>query len=142
MELKVNLIAIVIATVVNFFLGFIWFAPLFGKIWAKEMGYDLNEKPDKKVMAKGMIFMVIGSFLFAFVFAHNIAAWLFVPGMKEMSPFSNALTAAIFTWLGFYFPGHLGATVWERKSWKLFAIDTGYSLVSLLVAALILTYWT
>jgi len=142
MELKINMIAILVATVVSFFLGFIWFGPLFGKIWAKEMGYDLSVKPDKKVMAKGMIFMIIGNFLFAFVFAHNIAAWLFVPGMKDMSPFSNALTAAIFTWLGFYFPGHLGATVWERKSWKLFTINTGFSLISLLVVALILTFWT
>jgi hypothetical protein len=99
-------------------------------------------KPDKKVMAKGMIFMIIGNFLFAWVFAHNIAAWMFVPGMREMSPFSNALMSGIFTWLGFYFPGQLGAIVWENKSWKLFFMNTGYSLVSLLVVALILTYWT
>ena len=41
----------------------------------------------------------------------------------------------------FYFPGDLGATVWEKKSWKLFAIDTGYHLVSLIVVAFIITYW-
>jgi hypothetical protein len=142
MELKINMIAILVAVVVNFFLGFIWFTPLFGKIWGKEMGYDPNMKPDNKVMFKGMAFMIIGNFLFAWVFAHNIAAWMFVPGIKEMSPFSNGLMSAVFTWLGFYFPGHLGATVWENKSWKLFFINAGYSLVSLLVVALILTYWT
>lgn len=136
------MIAILVAVVVNFFLGFIWFTPLFGKIWGKEMGYDPNMKPDNKVMFKGMAFMIIGNFLFAWVFAHNIAAWMFVPGIKEMSPFSNGLMSAVFTWLGFYFPGHLGATVWENKSWKLFFINAGYSLVSLLVVALILTYWT
>jgi len=142
MELKLNMLAILVAVVVNFFLGFLWFTPLFGKIWGREMGYDPNVKPDKKVMAKGMIFMVIGNFLFAWVFAHNIAAWRFVPGINDMSPFSNALMSGIFTWLGFYFPGQLGAIVWENKSWKLFFINTGYSLVSLLVVALILTYWT
>jgi hypothetical protein len=142
MELKINMLAVLVAVVVNFFLGFLWFGPLFGKKWGKEMGYDPNMKPDKKVMAKGMIFMVIGNFLFAWVFAHNIAAWMFVPNMREMSPFSNAIMSGIFTWLGFYFPGHLGATVWENKSWKLFFMNTGYSLVSLLVVALILNYWT
>ena len=142
MELKINMLAILVAVVVNFFLGFLWFGPLFGKKWGKEMGYDPNMKPDKKVMAKGMIFMIIGNFLFAWVFAHNIAAWRFVPGINDMSPLSNALMSAIFTWLGFYFPGQLGATVWENKSWKLFFINTGYSLVSLLVVALILTHWT
>lgn len=141
MELKVNIIAILVAVVVNFVLGFIWYTPLFGKLWGKEMGYDPNIKPEKSDMFKGMAFMVIGNFLFAWVFAHNIAAWGFVPGMAEMGSLSNALTAAIFTWLGFYLPGQLGATVWEKNSWKLFAINTGYSLVSLLVVAFILTYW-
>lgn len=37
-------------------------------------------------------------------FAHNIAAWTFVPGMNEMGNFSNAMSAAIFTWLGFIYP--------------------------------------
>ncbi|HXA01190.1 MAG TPA: DUF1761 domain-containing protein [Cytophagaceae bacterium] len=142
MELKINIAAIMVAVVVNFILGFIWYTPLFGKIWGKEMGYDPNMKPDSKVLAKGMAFMIIGNFLFAWVFAHNIAAWTFVPGVKEMGALPNALSASIFTWIGFYLPGHLGSTVWEKKSWTLFAINAGYNLVSLLVVALILTYWT
>ena len=142
MELKINIAAVLTAVVVNFILGFIWYTPLFGKIWGKEMGYDPDMKPDKSLMFKGMAFMIIGNLLFAWVLAHNIAAWQFVPGIKEMGPFVNALTAAIFTWLGFYLPGQLGATVWEKNSWKLFAINTGYHLASLLVVAFILTYWT
>ena len=141
MELKINIVAVLIAVVVNFVLGVIWFMPLFGKIWGKEMGYDPNLKPAPGVMMKGMVFMFIGNFFFAYVFAHNIAAWQFVPGIKEMTPIANAMMAAIFTWFGFYFPGNLSATVWEKKSWKLFAINGGYQLVSLIVVALILTYW-
>ena len=141
MELKVNIIAVLVAVVVNFFLGFIWYTPLFGKAWGKEMGYDLSVKPDKSVMMKGLIFMIIGNFLFAWVLAHNIAAWAFVPGAKEMNPLSSGVMAAVFTWLGFYFPGELGATVWEKHSWKLFWINSGYQFLSLLVVALILTHW-
>lgn len=141
MELNLNWAAILVAVIVNFFIGFIWYTLLFGKVWGKEMGYSPDMKPDPKVMAKGMIFMVIGNFFFAWVLAHNIAAWQFVPGVSEMGPVSNAVSTAFFLWLGFYFPGHLGATVWEQKSWKLFFIDTGYSLVSLLVVSLILSHW-
>jgi hypothetical protein len=139
--IEVNVIAILVAVVANFFLGFIWYTPLFGKVWGREMGYDPNEKPLKSEMFKGMAFMLIGNLLFAWVFAHNIAAWQFVPGIKEMSPLSNSLSSAVFTWLGFYLPGQLGATVWEKKSWKLFFINTGYHLASLLVVAIILTFW-
>jgi len=30
---------------------------------------------------------------------------------------------------------------WEGRSWKLFGINAGYHLASLLAAAMILSYW-
>jgi hypothetical protein len=142
MELTINMVAVLVAVVINFVLGFIWYTPLFGKQWGKEMGYDPNMKPEKSTMLKGMMYMIVGNFLFAWVLAHNMAAWQFVPGIPEMGPATNAATTAIFTWLGFYLPGELGATVWQKNSWKLFAINSGYQLVSLLVVAMILSHWT
>ena len=141
MELHINYLAILIAVIANFVLGFVWYTPLFGKAWGKEMGYDPDMQPEKSEMMKGMVFMVIGNILFAWVLAHNIAAWSFVPGMEKMSDVSQAITTAIFTWLGFYVPGELGATVWQKNSWKLFAINTGYQLASLLVVASIIVFW-
>lgn len=138
--MNINMMAILVAVVANFFVGFLWYTPLFGNAWAKEMGFDRTVKPAAGVLIKGMIFMVIGNFLMAWVFAHNIAAWSFVPGTKEMSPMANIMSATIFTWLGFYVPTDLSVVAWEKKSWKLFAINTGYHLVNLLVAAVILTY--
>lgn len=139
-ELSINYIAILVAVVANFFLGFIWYTPLFGKAWAKEMGFDTTIKPSGGQMAKGMIFMVIGNFLMAYVFAHNIAAWSFVPGIDELGDIGNIMNSTIFTWLGFYLPVDIGVVTWEQKSWKLFWINTGYHLVMLLVAATILVY--
>jgi hypothetical protein len=139
-ELSINYTAILVAVVANFFLGFIWYTPLFGNAWAKEMGFDTTVKPSGGEMAKGMVFMVIGNFLMAYVFAHNIAAWGFVPGIEELGDIGNIMNSAIFTWLGFYLPVDIGVVTWERKSWKLFWINTGYHLVMLLVAAAILVY--
>jgi hypothetical protein len=139
-ELNINIVAILVAVVANFIFGFIWYTPLFGRAWGKEMGYDPNVKPPASELAKGMIFMLIGNFLMAWVFAHNMAAWSFVPGANQMSPVATILNSAIFTWLGFYLPVDLGAVAWERKSWKLFAINTGYHLLMLVIAATILTY--
>lgn len=142
-NIHINMMAVVIAVVANFVLGFVWYTPLFGKAWGKEMGYNMDEKPPGSELAKGMIFMIIGNFFMAYVFAHNIAVWdptTWGQAPSTMSPAANALTAAIFTWLGFYFPGDLGSTVWERKSWKLFFINTGYHFLSLLLVAIILTH--
>jgi len=84
--------------------------------------------------------MVIGNFFLAYVFAHNIAAWEYVPGMDVMPNVAKVANAAIFTWLGFYLPVDLSAVAWENKSWKLFGINTGYHFLMLVVAASILTY--
>ncbi len=138
--IQINFVAIGVAVVANFVLGFLWYTPLFGKLWGKEMGYDMNNKPKTSDFVKGMIFMVIGNFLLAFVLSHNMAAWSFVPETKTMTPTANMTSAAVFTWLGFYFPGDLGSVAWERKSWTLFFINTGYHLASLFVVAGILTF--
>lgn len=139
-EMHINMVAILVAVVANFILGFLWYTPLFGKAWAKENGFDTSIKPAGGEIAKGMFFMVIGNFFMAYVFAHNIAAWSYVPGMDVMSPFTKIMNATIFTWLGFYLPVDLSTVAWERKSWKLFGINTGYHFMTLLLASVILTY--
>ena len=139
-QLPINMVAILIAVVANFILGYLWFSPLFGKAWAKEMGMDMSVKPPTSVMVRGMIFMVIGNFFLAYVFAHNIAAWSFVPGMDKMSVPLQIANSTVFTWLGFYLPMDLSAVAWENKSWKLFFINTGYHFMMLLVASVIITY--
>ena len=140
-NIEINYLAILIAVVANFILGFIWYTPLFGKVWGKEMGFDMTRKPPAGAMMKGMIIMVIGNFLMAYVFAHNIAAWNPVSwglAPSEISPTVNALTAAFFTWLGFFLPQDLNTVAWEMKSWKLFFINTTYHLLALIVVALII----
>jgi len=142
-DIQINYMAIGIAVVATFILGFIWYTPLFGKLWAKEMGFDPNEKPQTGEMIKGMVIMVIGNFLMAHVFAHNIAVWNPVTWGLEPSgvpEYSNAIMAAFFTWMGFFLPVDIGAITWERKGWKLFGINTGYHFVSLLLMAMILSY--
>jgi Protein of unknown function (DUF1761) len=138
---QVNYVAILVAVVVNFFLGYLWYTVLFRNQWAKEMGVNTGTKPDSKVMARGMTLSVVGNFLFAWVLAHNLAAWSYVPGISESGPFMVALNSAFFLWLGFYVPVHLSVIAWENKSWKLFFINGGYHFASLLVVGLILTHW-
>jgi len=142
MELKINIVAVLVAVAVNFVLGFVWYAALFAKAWGKEMGYDPNMRPDTKTMLKGMAIMIIGNFLFAWVLAFYLAGWQYIPGAKEMRPLVTGVNSAISVWIGFYVPVHLSRIVWEKHSWKLFFINSGYHLVATVVVAVILSYWT
>jgi hypothetical protein len=143
-NMHVNWVAIIVAVVANFVLGFIWYTPLFGKVWGREMGMKMDQKPPASVLVKGMVFMIIGNFLMALVFAFNIMAWdprtWGQEAPVEMAPMDTALAAAFFTWLGFFLPTDLSTVAWEMKSWKLFFINTCYHLLSLIVVALILIY--
>lgn len=134
----INIVAVLVATVANFFFGFLWYTPLFGKAWAKELGIVVTGKPPAGALAKGMIMNVIGNFLMAFVFAQNNMAWSYVPDMDQMSMGLQIFNAGFFTWLGFYLPTDLNTVAWEQRSWKFFFINTAYHLGSTLIAATIL----
>jgi hypothetical protein len=139
MEISINYLAVGLAVIANFVLGWLWYTPLFGKAWAKEMKLDTSEKPKTGLMLRGMLFMVIGNFLTAYVIAHDVFAWSLVPGMADMgSDMGPVLMTSFFIWLGYYVPTHIGATTWERRSWKLTLINLGYHFATLFVAALII----
>lgn len=137
MEISVNYLAVGLAVVANFIVGWLWYGPVFGKSWAREMKMDMTVTPDKGVMIRGMIFMLIGNFLMAFVMANDIFVWNHFPGIESSTgTMSTVFSSSFFTWLGFYVPTHLGATTWENKSWKLTIINLAYHYVTLFLTAL------
>jgi len=139
-ELKISLTGVLVASIANFFVGFLWFSVLFGKTWAKEMKIDMSQKPTTGFMIKSLVMNFIGCFFLAYVFAHNNAAWGFVPGMEQMGTVGKIMNSVIFTWLGFFLIVGLNTVAFEMKSWKLFFINTTYHFMMLLVSAIILFY--
>lgn len=140
-QIQLNFLAIGLAVIGSFMTGFVWYSFLFGKAWRKEMGVSDDMQVTTKMMVTSLLLNFFGTILMVWVFAHNIAAWNPLTwGHTEsfMSPTGSALSAAIFTWLGFYVPQDFNKVSFHGKSWKLFFIDTSYNLASLLVAAFIL----
>lgn len=143
--IKLNFFAMGAAVAVNFVFGFLWFGPLFGRAWAKEMGFPADFKPEPKRFLLSAVMMVIASFLIIWVLAHNMFVWQFfgivTTAQNPPPPAALALSAAFFTWLGFFLPQNLGQKAWEGRSWKLVLINTIYNLISLSLSALILAHW-
>jgi len=142
MEININFPAIAVCVLISFVLSFLWYTVLLMKPWITEMGYDPNMRPDIKGMMKGMGVSLVGNFLFVWVLAFYLAGWKYFPNSAEMSTSSFAINSALSVWLGFIVPIHLSKVAWERHSWKLFFINSGYNLVSAIVVALILAHWT
>lgn len=107
------------------------------------MGHSQEMKPDAKMLVTSLGLNLVGTFLMVWVFSHNIAAWdprTWGHETTFMSPAGSALSAAVFTWLGFYVPQDFNKVSFAGRSWKLFFIDTSFNLASLLVAAFVLIF--
>ena len=137
-ELPLSYTAIIVATLANFFIGFLWYSVIVQKIWMKEMNIPTDVKPAGGMMVKSLLMNIVGCFLIAFVFAHNNAAWSFVPGIETLGKAGSIANAAIFTWLGFFVPVDLNTVAFEGRSWKLFFINTTYHLLLMIVSSIIL----
>jgi hypothetical protein len=150
-----NWLAIAIAVVVNMILGFLWYSPKMptGKIWMRDMKIPADAKPTPGQMAKGLILMIVGSFLVMFVFAHTVVAYndsyrldctgegepagCDGPGEWDLT-IMDGLMGGFFTWIGFFVPLLWSAQAWEGKPWSLFFVNAAYYLVTLLIAGTLL----
>jgi hypothetical protein len=133
-----NWLAIAIAMVWNFVLGFVWYAQFTptGRIWMRAQGIGPDHKPAPGEMAKGLVLMVVGSLLTMGVLAYLIEA---VTAFYGSPPdWMGGLYAGFFVWLGFFLPQHLGGMAWERKGLPVTAVNGGYNLLNLLVSGAII----
>ncbi len=143
----INWLGLGLAVLFNMILGFVWYAKFTptGRIWMREMKIATDAKPTSAQMAQGMILMLVGAFLTMFVLAHNF--WVYqdagrnvvtngVAGYKLT--LMDGMTGGFFVWLGFFVPQHWSGVAWEGKSWTLFFVQAGYSLVTMVVAGILL----
>jgi len=141
--IHLNWLAIAAAVVSSIVIGFLWYGPILGKTWMREVGMPPDHKPDAAAMKRSMIIMIVSAFLTAYVLAHMIEVWR--PSTWNAGADAPEATygfySAFFTWIGFYVPVLLGGVAWESKSWKLFGINAGYHFVALLAAGMILAFW-
>lgn len=136
---NVNLLSVLVAALAAMALGFLWYSPaLFAKSWIREMGYDPNDKAKIQEMQKSAGPAYAGSFLASLVSAFMLAKIL------SITPIDSALYGMKFglgVWLGFVATVQLTAALFMKNSMKLFAINTGYQLVSYLLLGAILAAW-
>ena len=139
-----NWFAQLVAVLVYVGLGAIWFGPLFGDAWAREMDLEgLDEEAKKRQMPRGVLLTVVGGFLLAFALRFVTAAFTpayWYPDGEQLSGV-GAWMGGFWAWLGCFVPVQLGRVGWENRSWRLFGINTSFDFLALSAMALILGLW-
>lgn len=137
MNIEVNYLGVFLAAVASMLIGFAWYSQvIFGKQWMQLMGYT-PEKLEKARKEMGNMYAV--SFVLALVTAYVLFHVMTMSANFFNYPRSQvALSSAFWMWLGFVMPVQMTSEIFGAKNWKLFGINTGYQLVSLLVMAVVL----
>jgi hypothetical protein len=142
-NLHLNPMAIVAALIASFVIGSIWYGPLFGRAWAKAMGFPADRKPSGGELGRGIALNLVGTFLMAFVLAHDVAVWRASSwGLGPDSPPAvYGFFGGFFIWLGYIVPMLLNGVAFEKKSWTVFGIGAGYQFLSFQAMGMILAFW-
>lgn len=131
----INLLAVLLSTIAAMAVGSFWYSlssPT-GKIWLKELGFKAPTPEEMKAKGgeamRSMMIYSVGVFVTMYVYFHMLATY-------QTATYWIGLQGAFFTWLGFCHSG-LSGVVFERKSWKLYAVNQGFNLIMLVMASLI-----
>ena len=137
----INWLAVFVAAIVMFVLGGLWYSPvLFAKPWIALQGRT-EEQMRAQAAASNMPLLYISAFVCAFVTAlvmsHFLAhvASIMTPGAAHGAMFGFAC------WLGFAAPTSYATAIFTGTPKQKWAIDSGYNLVSFVLAGIILAVW-
>ncbi|MCK4589731.1 MAG: DUF1761 domain-containing protein [Nanoarchaeota archaeon] len=126
-----NYLAVLVAGIVGLVVAMIWYAPfLFGKAWIKlaKVKMDKKGRPARYFMA----------LIKTLVMAWFIALFLEWLGIASVA---GGLVIGFWLWLGFVGTTTFSGVIWGKKPFKLWLLDNGANLLSILIMAAILGVW-
>lgn len=134
----VNFWAILVAAVVAFVIGGLWYSPiLFGKEYMALIG--TTEKDIEVAKAKGGMWkLYVAQFVFA-VITFGVLGF-FISSASGVTASDGALMGFL-AWLGFEATVIAGGYLWEKKPMKLVVIQATCSLLTLVIGGAIIGVW-
>ena len=132
MDAPFNILAVLVAALSTFLIGGLWYSPaVFGKAWMKENGFT-----EESMKNSNMVKIFGLAFVLGLIAAVNLAMFLGQEGTVADGAFYGFLAG--FGWVATFVGTHY---LFERKSFRLFLINAGYSVVALTVMGVIIAAW-
>ena len=131
---RINYLAVIVCAIILWILGATWYSPvLFAKKWSELIG--VKREPGKREgLLLGMTASLIGDVVMSFILA-NIIHW------SNTFGFRNGAVIGVLAWIGFIAAPNLPQGLYEKRPFKLFAINSGYWLLGLFIVGGILATW-
>lgn len=137
MEIEVNYLAILLASVASLIIGSVWYSKLaFGETWMRMV--DLTEETAKAKMLPAVVAMFLLSLVMGYMLSHVTYMSMSVFGYSAQVA---GLSSAFMMWGGFVLPTIMGTGLFEQRRKKLLLINLGNWLVTLLTMGAIVGYF-
>lgn len=131
--MELNYLAIILAVIAQFIIGFIWYGPIFGSLWGKIHGFDKLPKEQQQKMMNEM-----GPYYMAQL-AVTILTTVILAMFITLFPAWDSYTWATFCWLGFVVPAQFSAVIFGGTDRKWIApkilVQAGGSFLCYMAAA-------
>src|SRR6266516_2242852 len=132
----VNYVAVLVAAVAVFVLGWLWYSPLlFYKPWMRLRGMDPvaamvgAKMPGGKLLIELARCLVLAYIIARLVIPLGVTGWL------------GAVELGLVFWIACPVILLTGSVLWENVPWKVAAIHSGDWLVKMLVIPIIVSLW-
>ena len=164
--MEMNFYILFIAAIVPMFVGFVWYGPIFGNAWMKEMGFtkeSLEGQNMVKILILSYIFSLLIAFFMQFIVIHQMGVFQTLinePGFNEQTgeaftyfqdfvakygdrfrTFQHGAIHGVMSGMFFVLPVLSIIALFEKKSFKYVAINAGYWIVTLALMGGIICQW-
>ena len=138
--LGIRIVPVIVAAVTTMVIGFVWYSPLlFARPWIRAMGHDPDDKAKLAEMQKGAGLMYAGAMLASLASAFVLAK---IIEITTVNAALYGMKVGFAVWIGFVTTVQFTAFLFERKPFKLYAINTGYQLACYLAMGATLAVWS
>ena len=133
---RINVLAVLLAAIVQIAIGFAWYGYLFQAQWMAAVGMppEAADATNGAAMAVPMIVSILSAIAIAILLSLIVSHsddWGFVGGIGW----------AFLLWLLLALPMHAIPNFWAGRDWMLTVIDGGEALAALLATGLIIGIW-
>ena len=132
--MKINYLAVIVAAVVHFMIGGLWYGLIFANIFVDIVGREQLERMAADSHWSQYLIAFISSLVLVYVLAHFVQ-------FTGSTTAGGGLQTAFWLWLGFIVTTQISGVIFEQRKLGLYLLSIGYQLVACLICGVILAVW-
>jgi len=134
--MKINYPAVLVAAIVHFIIGGLWYSVIFGNKFIEISGWTPAQV--EKIASESHWSQYAVAFATSLILVYILAHFVQYTGAKNVA---GGMQTAFWLWLGFVATTQLATVIFEQRKLGWYLLNVGYQLVAGLICGAILAAW-